>query len=439
MARKRVVYRESSDEQASDDEDYNEAPKNKKKKPAKQTKKLIAQQLKLHEQDYVICICKTQMTQDLFFHIMTYLPAYPHFFRAMRVNRAWFAFVERKLREQVKTLDLVEHKDTPELQFTLKLITYFTKSFPNVTKLLVPIDWFSLSDGHNNISSEVCSAMRKWDKLDDLHVFSTYSKSGRMYFSYLKSVKHITLHGFSYLNSVHNHTNAAYSFNYGYIELNKKFEDKNVTNLKNVSKFEDFVAYCDYFYSTVLLFLIVVETWQFKDVYVLRLHAVEYCKRIFPAHFDEIAQKYTVSIQALCNLMDSLDMNQFADIWNKNPQLHTKTSALFDYISSLKPWQVVLNKFLFVVESLKLPGKVVANSSLKTWLYSFAYDVDVLNKLDRQFTHIFDEFRPSWCGLQTENIQVCQKIYFKGIGAGMDIYPQVYQAIVTGRHVHSSF
>lgn len=189
------------------------------------------------------------MPEDIFFHCLSFLPAYPHFFKMLRVSKVWKAFLE-------KAYDLVKHLHLIHLQVNWEAnMRFFSKVFPNVTELFLP-------DLLQRMDYKVQSIWKNWTQLKVIHIFQhERSKSICDVRELPRQLPQVIFYGYSYFMNIANCSpNTKYTLMYPYkCGIGNCDPRLQIVHAKQFYKKEDTIEYVKYFFGTMVIFIHVVQ------------------------------------------------------------------------------------------------------------------------------------------------------------------------------------
>lgn len=172
---------------------------------------LLEKQILKLSKEQALTFFGTLVPQDIFFSVMSFVPAFPNLFRMRRVSKSWQAFIEYKVYDLVEELDLLDHADTPAECRSIDLATlkFLTQVMPNVTRLVVPCNILA-SESNSVLGRYFCpkdsaNILKKWKRLQQLHLYADNTCFNELDMARIPQVSKLCLYGFDESAEIKNH------------------------------------------------------------------------------------------------------------------------------------------------------------------------------------------------------------------------------------------
>lgn len=235
----------------NDDDDYDsQTPTRHKNKMSSSQIEQVEKKLVSISKEQAVQFFGTVLPQEIFFSVMSFVPAFPNLFRMRGVSRGWQAFIERKVYDLVDTLDLLDHIGNPNITIDTETLRFLTVVCPSVTKLYIPTNLLQLGPKRKYRSPDFCTRLsgdilRKWN-LKELHIFASNTWSRNVDASKLPPAEQIIMYGFNESHdSLKNTGTKTIVQKYWYNKTKDiaKFEDSTTFLINDPTEFLKFVQF----------------------------------------------------------------------------------------------------------------------------------------------------------------------------------------------------
>lgn len=235
----------------SDDEEYREEGQ----VSDSQAMELEMDQL---EKENILILSGHTISHEIFVCICQYVPVFPDIFFCLLVCKSWRAVIERQVFDAVSVLDLLEHANGTRVRVRISAseLNYLAKVCPNVSKLIISVGDLQPFSARTLWGKQTFDLLKPWKYLEELHIFSegkpTFSQLDYFTLPYLQKM---VFYGFS-LNNDHFESPLPH-MQYSIVRPiciqsdTPKIVPDSVTVVQSldVSKFDQFVTFCNYYLS----------------------------------------------------------------------------------------------------------------------------------------------------------------------------------------------